>query len=236
AVINNKICSKNTLQQIKSLLEGVVNEGTAKNIKNSHYKIAGKTGTAQKVKAGGGYSKNYFTSFVGYFPANAPRFSCIVVIDNPRKFNRYGSDVAAPVFKTIADKIYSLDIELHQAVALQPQEQKGIFPVIQAGNKDELAMICNAIGIKNTSSNEAEWVKAHIANQETISWKENQYQPGVVPDVTGMRLRDALYLLENTGLRVFYSGKGRVSSQSVAANSKIKKGSTIKLELKEWPY
>jgi cell division protein FtsI (penicillin-binding protein 3) len=236
AIINSRICSKKTLNHLRSLLEGVVDHGTASNIKNSHYKIAGKTGTAQKVKAGGGYSKKYYTSFVGYFPADAPRFSCIVVIDNPKSFNQYGSDVAAPVFKTIADKIYSLDIELHQAVTLQPEEQKGVFPVIQAGNQGELAMICNAIGIKNIVEEEAEWVKAKIANEQTITWKENEYQSGLMPDVTGMRLRDALYLLENAGLRVSYSGKGRISSQSIAANTKIKKGSTIKLDLEEWPY
>lgn len=236
AVINTRICSKKTLAQLKSLLEGVVEQGTASNIKNDHYKIAGKTGTAQKVKAGGGYSKNYYTSFVGYFPADAPQFSCIVVIDNPKSFNQYGSDVAAPVFKTIADKIYSLDIDLHQAVALQPQEQNGIFPVIQAGKQEELARICNAIGINNIVENEAEWVKAKIANEKTIAWQDNQYQSGLMPDVSGMRLRDALYLLENAGLRVFYSGRGRVSRQSIAANTKIKKGNTVKLALEEWPY
>ncbi len=236
AIINKKICSQKTLQQLQTLLEGAVSRGTASNINNSHYKIAGKTGTAQKVKSGGGYSKKYYTSFVGYFPANAPRFSCIVVIDNPKSFNQYGSDVAAPVFKTIADKIYSLDIELHAAVVLKSQEQKGIFPVIQAGNKKELAMICSAIGIENKSAHEADWVKAKIASPSTIAWQENQNEIGTVPDVTGMRLRDALYLLENAGLRVFHSGQGRVSRQSLAANSKIKKGSTVKLELKEWPY
>lgn len=236
AIINKRICSRKTLQQLQSLLEGAVSRGTASNIKNSHYKIAGKTGTAQKVKSGGGYSKKYYTSFVGYFPADAPRFSCIVVIDNPKSFNQYGSDVAAPVFKTIADKIYSLDIELHAAVVLESQRQQGIFPVIQAGNKNELAMICSAIGIDNGSTHEADWVKAKIATPSTIVWQPKQNEVGTVPDVTGMRLRDALYLLENAGLRVFHSGQGRVSSQSLAANNKIKKGSTIKLELKEWPY
>ncbi len=106
--LNPKICSFKTLNQLKLLLEGVVEYGTAKNLKNSYYRIAGKTGTAVILKDGH-YEKKYITSFVGYFPAHAPKYSAIVLIKNPRGIYQYGNSVAGPVFKDIADNIYARD-------------------------------------------------------------------------------------------------------------------------------
>jgi membrane peptidoglycan carboxypeptidase len=103
---------------LKLLLEGVVENGTAKNIKGTHYRIAGKTGTAQILEKGR-YAKKYITSFVGYFPAHAPKYSAIVLIKNPRGWYQYGSSVAAPVFKEIADNIYARDINLHQPMDIK---------------------------------------------------------------------------------------------------------------------
>ena len=235
AFLNEKICSDETMEKIKILLEGVVERGTANNIKNAHYKIAGKTGTAQKIKKGGGYTRNYYTSFAGYFPADQPKYSCIVVIDNPKSFNQYGSDVAAPVFKTIADKIYSLDVQMHDPLHITKENTNGVFPVIQSGFKDDLSLVCNYLGIKNATGDNHDWVKAGIDDGQ-IEWNSKQAKYGTVPDVTGMRLRDALYLLENAGLRVTYNGSGRVTNQSQLPGTKALKGSTIKLNLQEWPY
>src|SRR5690606_5182296 len=135
-VIVNKICSGKTLSKLKMMLEGVVENGTAKGIRGTHYRIAGKTGTAQ-ILENGRYTKKYITSFVGYFPAHEPKYSAIVLIKNPRGWHQYGSNVAAPVFKEIADKIYSRDINLHLAMEKKYVEP-GIFPVIRAGNQEEL--------------------------------------------------------------------------------------------------
>ena len=141
-VINPKICSRKTLNQLKLLLEGVVDRGTAKNLKNSYYRIAGKTGTAQILKDNH-YEKKYITSFVGYFPAHAPKFSAIVLIKNPKGIYQYGNSVAGPVFKEIADNIYSRDLELHLAMEKKPVVELGVFPTIRAGKQDELTMLCN---------------------------------------------------------------------------------------------
>jgi len=107
-ILNPSICSKETLSIVKKMLYDVVHHknGTAKNIKSNNIKIAGKTGTAQ---VGYGTDKvDYISSFVGYFPAENPKYSCIVVINKPNKDKGYyGSDVAAPVFKRIAEKISS---------------------------------------------------------------------------------------------------------------------------------
>ena len=113
--IANRICSGSTLNKLRILLEGVVENGTAKNLKNSHYRIAGKTGTAQ-ILENGKYTKKYITSFVGYFPAHAPKYTAIVVVKNPKGWQQYGNNVAGPVFKEIADNIYSRDIQLHFAM------------------------------------------------------------------------------------------------------------------------
>ncbi len=229
-VMNERICSEETLEKVRKMLEGVVERGTAKNIRGSAYKIAGKTGTTQKLKAGR-YIRNYYTSFVGYFPAHRPKYSCIVVIDSPQGFQQYGADVAAPVFKEVADKIYSLDVEMHKVMPSQRSDSAGL-PVIRAGNYDDLQYLCNELGISNhTTESHSEWMAAEAQGQKRIVWQSRQAKPNQVPNVKGMTLRDALYILENRGLRVRYSGRGRVVSQSQTPGSKALKNSTIVLEL-----
>lgn len=228
-VLNDKICSGKTLDQLKLLLEGVVQNGTANNIKGAHYRIAGKTGTAQ-ILEDGHYTKKYITSFVGYFPAHAPKYSAIVLIKNPRGWYQYGSNVAAPVFKEIADNIYARDISLHMAMEKKRAIEPGVFPVIKAGRQEELTMLCNEFGVANHSRSEEEWVRA-AKNGSAVDWKKNIAGKNVVPDVMGMTFRDAIFLLEKSGLRVFYEGKGRVAEQSLTPGSRIGKGSRIFIKL-----
>lgn len=228
-VINDRIASKETLRKVKLMMEGVVERGTAKNINHSHYKIAGKTGTAKKVK-NGRYVREYYTSFAGYFPAEAPRYSCIVVIDNPKGYQIYGSDVSAPVFKEIADKIYSLELDMHEIGTQERTYMTGVFPYIKAGKRDELTMICNELGISNHAKTEEEWVTTNVIN-DAVYWKGNNVKYQVVPDVRGMTLRDAIYVLENLGLEVEVKGRGRVATQSMTPGGRITKGSTIKLQM-----
>ncbi len=228
-VINKKICSDETLAQIKILLEGVVENGTANNISDADYKIAGKTGTAQTLK-NGKYQKQYMTSFAGYFPADAPQYSIIVVIENPRGVYQYGSNVAAPVFKEIADHVYAKNIDMHTELAKDFDREYGVFPVIQAGYQSDLVTICNKIGVSNHVADDAEWVKARIKDN-AIDWKKNEVQPGLTPNVVGMTLRDALYVLESNGFRVNISGEGRVKNQSIIAGKRVNRGDIINIEL-----
>ena len=211
------------------MLEGVVENGTAKNIGNSHYKIAGKTGTAQKI-VNGKYIKKYNTSFVGYFPADNPQYSCIVVIDKPKGFRQYGSNVAAPVFKEIADKIYARDLEMHQPYIARKNDADGVFPVIRAGNREDLQKICDELAIPNKTTTHEEWVKAQ-RKDNAVLWTTDEIAPEVVPNVLGMTLRDAIFLLENHGLQVAHRGKGRITAQSVLPGRKLLKGSRITLTL-----
>lgn len=229
-VIKEKICSDETLEKVKIMLKGVVERGTADNIKNSHYSIAGKTGTSLILK-NGRYTRNYYTSFAGYFPADRPRYSCIVVINDPKGFQQYGSDVAAPVFKEIADKIYARDIEMHPPFPTEAIATSEGLPVIKAGMHEDLKLICNILGISNSSENQMEeWVKVSN-NNNSVVWEPNGLDLDKVPDVKGLTLKDALYMLENKGLRVEYQGKGRVVNQSQVPGSKTIKGSIITIKL-----
>jgi len=232
-VVRRSIASSKTIDQLKELLEGVVQNGTAKNVYSKEYKIAGKTGTAQKL-IDGRYTQRYYTSFAGYFPADNPKYSAIVVIDSPKGFAAYGGDVSAPVFKEIADKIYAQDLGLNDKKMDKTYlaSNSGTFPMIQAGKMDELQMICNKFGISNHLSGESEeeWVKSTPVNKAVL-WKPNKTDSPTVPDVTGMSLRDALYVLENKGIRVVYQGKGRVRGQSINPGTPVNNAYVINLVL-----
>lgn len=225
-----KICSDKTLANVRAMMEEVVYSGTAKNIAGTHYKIAGKTGTAQRLVKGR-YTRTYYTSFAGYFPADRPKYSCIVIIDNPKGYMQYGADVAAPVFKEIADKVYATDLELHK-----PLEEKeffdktGIFPYVKAGFLEDLRYLCNHFGISNHSNEKEDWVAA-IPRNNAITWQNRVIRKGLVPDCRGFTLKDAMYILENNGLRVEYTGVGRVTQQSILPGQRIGKGGMIYLKL-----
>ncbi|MDO1445806.1 penicillin-binding protein [Rhodocytophaga aerolata] len=228
-VINEKVCSDRTLRIVRKMLEGVVERGTAKSIRNNDYKIAGKTGTSQKLKDGR-YTREYYTSFAGYFPADKPKYSCIVVIDGPQGYRQYGAEVAAPVFKEIADKVYARDLEMHKLLTAETAPESTAFPLVKAGHFEDLRYLCNQMGISNHGRELEEWVVANVSDN-SISWKNKLARKDEVPDVTGMTLKDALYILENQGLKVNYRGRGRVVSQSQQAGTHILPGSSIEVVL-----
>ena len=231
-VLRKQIASEKTVKQLQELLEGVVSKGTARNIRNDNYSIAGKTGTAQKI-VNGRYTETYYTSFAGYFPADRPKYSMIVVIDSPNGFAAYGGDVSAPVFKEIADRIYALDMELNpvdQTKIHLAENQNDKMPMINAGKGEELQGIFETLGLKVSSPGGQEWVSP-AKTSEKIALKLNDTDKPVVPDVSGMPLRDALFILENKGLKVTFKGKGRVVTQSITPGSHLGKDATINLVL-----
>ena len=231
-VIREKICSDETLVAVREMLEAVVEnpKGTGHKIQNPLYKIAGKTGTAHKFQDGHWIDNAYYTSFAGYFPADNPKYSAIVIIDSP-KFGLMAGDAAAPVFRDIADKIYAGDVEMHRMLAEKTAAED--IPGVAAGKFEDLHEVCNRLGVSNYNSDtiHPEWVLPGKKANRTIYWKTNRTELGIVPDVKGMPLRDALYLLENYGYRVRTSGRGRVRNQIPNASQNIKKGETVYLTL-----
>jgi len=207
-----KIASNSSIKTAIKLLEGVVQNGTADNIKNSNYNIAGKTGTAKKV-VNGKYVNQYYTSFVGFFPSEEPKYSCIVVIDNPKKYRIYGSDVAAPVFKEISDKIFISDKKYFKE--MKKNDIKFTFPRIRSGYRADLVNLSNNLGLANHSITNNEWVKTKIIDN-SIFWEGINSKIYLVPNVVGMTLKDAIFILESRGLNVSFSGRGRVLKQSIS--------------------
>ncbi|QKG55316.1 transpeptidase family protein [Hymenobacter sp. BRD128] len=238
-VLNPKICSDATLRKLHAMLEGVVLEGTAKAIRPKDYSIAGKTGTAWKFK-NGRYTKTYSTSFCGFFPADKPKYSCIVVIDSPSKGRIYGGDVAAPVFRDVADRCMARDQASQRPMLARVPARRTPVPLVRAGLQQEIALVCDRIGLpgQTHATGGEEWVRATAAADtafvaRTVSLRPDASvaHPGRMPDVRGLTLRDALFLLENRGLKVQASGSGRVREQSVAPGDFAKRGLLVGLVL-----
>ncbi|RVU00090.1 PASTA domain-containing protein [Mucilaginibacter limnophilus] len=230
-VINPKICSDVTLKKMQEMLEGVVSEGTGKGIiYNPLYPIAGKTGTAQVADANRGYKakKQYQASFCGYFPANKPKYSLIVVINDPKN-GYYGAQVAGPVFREIADKVYSADMGINQT---PPTHLVGntTMPEVKQGNMKALKYVYAKLGLKPLYAS-ASGADNGIDTSSGIAFQETKFKKGAVPNVTGMSLSDALYVMGNAGYKVMARGTGMVKKQSVTGGSIIPKGAKIILEL-----
>jgi cell division protein FtsI (penicillin-binding protein 3) len=230
-IIRDSICSPSTLNKAQQLLLGVVEEGTATNIKNPYYKIAGKTGTAQTNYSSRNQPMKYQASFVGYFPADAPRYSCIVIVNSPSNSVYFGGAVAAPIFKEIADKVYASHIELHKEYSDTTMAASSQMPAIKCSPPAKVASVISQLDLpKQTLPQDAQWLSAEAGSQ-AYKIKERKMVSGLMPDVTGMGARDALYLLENAGLRTSINGKGSVVKQSVTAGTRIQKGQTVYLDL-----
>lgn len=241
-VVNPKICSNATLATLKELLEDVIREGTAHNIETNEYTIAGKTGTAQLADDNRGYANLYYqSSFCGFFPADSPKYSCIVVVDKPTAGLYYGALVAAPVFREVADYLYatainkSANANYRFANDSANKKSRNDIPenaaISNAGYKQDIVNLYRQLGINNTAAVNADWVQATVRKDAASFTDVPSLTENAVPDVTGMGISDALCLLENAGLEVRISGKGYVKSQSVKAGGKISKGQIIQLQL-----
>ena len=228
SVADTAICSKRALAVVMPLLKGVVQRGTATNLKNPYFDIAGKTGTAKGKKkdprSPDKYVPSYRASFAGFFPYDNPQYSCIVVVDNPNRAGIYGNVVAGPVFKEIAEKVFARDVEMQKEYI---RKRNVVVKTVQGdGYSEDYETIATAIKVENPSS-PADWTQSG----RPVRISEGSSGQIVVPNVQGMGLRDAIYLLENLGLRVKASGKGRVVRQSVTPGSSLSKYATIILQL-----
>jgi cell division protein FtsI (penicillin-binding protein 3) len=227
-VLNQQICSKATVDKVKVMLEGVVEHGTASNLKHANYKIAGKTGTAQIAKSGSYHrDKSHQASFVGYFPAEEPRYSCIVVVDSPTNSVYYGNLVAGPIFKEISDKVYSTQVKMLEEVKADPTLAQSRIPFSKVSEKEELMKALETLKIKtDVKAPDAQWAVA-TAEADTMNIIEREMIDNLVPRVVGMGAMDALFLLENKGLKVSIVGSGVVRQQSIMPGTRAVKGHEI---------
>lgn len=236
--VNRKICSNHTLKLVRQALEGVVEEGTGSLMKNPNYKVAGKTGTAQIAMKNRGYAderggRDYLATFVGYFPADNPRYSCIVAIktyNGPGARNQYyGAALAGPVFKAIADRVYALDAEWHAPLT---DEDLPRVAQVKGGDVDEIRTASSRLSIRTLNETRGETWGTTKLDSARVEILPLEPKDGIMPSVQGMALKDALYLLESKGLKVHVQGKGRVVSQSIRAGSQIREGNYVSITLR----
>lgn len=232
-ILNPSVCSKSTISKAREMLEGVVQQGTATNLKRTAYKIAGKTGTAQIARRSSGYSdaegkKTYQASFAGYFPADNPKYSCIVVVYSPSLKAYYGGQVAAPVFLEISDKVFATDLDLQPGFE---KPEKTSVPLLTNGYLADIERVCSQLNVPVDKRDvNSDWVLASC-DTTSVLLSNRIIRPGQVPNVVGMGLKDALYLLENQGLRVSVEGRGRVVKQSLEPGTKVSGTLTIIIQL-----
>lgn len=204
---SNPICSQRSIRLAKKMLEGVVLHGTASNINKGYCQVAGKTGTAQKRIGGYRSGSEVYTSFAGYFPVDNPKYSCIVVIDEPNNGSLYGNTIAAPVFREIADKVFAYDVDIHPAKKTKPNNYR-LAQYLQGGNAEDFGTLASEFDM-HQKPDKTGWVYAKSVDDQKIAWKPLTSEKKEI-NVVGLVLRDALHLLENAGYSVTYSGTGKV--------------------------
>ncbi|MBC7694201.1 MAG: transpeptidase family protein [Burkholderiales bacterium] len=245
-VIAQQIVKPSTVKKAKEMLEGVVENGSGKGLNITAFKVGGKTGTAQiaktGVKRGSGKTaygdvgdRNYQASFVGYFPADKPLYTCIVIINSPSNGIYYGGLVAGPVFKEIAEKVYSSSLDF-----LDPINSKHILLTKAPGSikskNDEMIIASKALKLPmKSNATEDGYVSRNPSDTTRISLQSNnlesQLKKGIVPNLNGLSAKDALFLLENSGFHVKLYGMGSVKKQSIEAGQKFNRGDKITLIL-----
>lgn len=244
-ILEEQIVKKETITKAKKLLEGVVLNGSGKTLNITAFKVGGKTGTAQiaktgtkKVKGKSAYGdvgdRNYQASFVGYFPAENPLYSCIVVINSPSNGVYYAAAVAGPVFKEIAEKVYSGSLDFIQPI----NDKKDLItkvPSVITTKGNEINSITKSFSLPASRVENENFVKRNTNDSTKIILSENniesQLRKGIMPNLHGLSAKDALFLLENKGVHVQLQGFGSVQKQSIEAGQKFNKGNKIVLTL-----
>lgn len=232
-VTDEAVCSRQTLQQLKACLEGVCTAGTATALfKNAAYKVAGKTGTALVADGNRGYAdKIYQSSFAGYFPAENPQYTCVVIIKNKAHAPvYYGAAVAGPVFKEIADRLYSTYIRQTNMASVEKKKDSSVFSF--AGNKRDIAFINSKLRLPfiDSTARLDEWTEMQ-RKDAVVTLNRKSVEKNTMPQLKGMGLKDVVYLCENMGLKVNARGRGKVAEQSIPPGQVVVKGQLINVAL-----
>jgi cell division protein FtsI (penicillin-binding protein 3) len=231
-VMEENLCKPSVIKDARASMEMVVTEGTAhRAFKNMPFAVAGKTGTAHvsdgKIKYGDGI---YQATFVGYFPADKPQYTCIVVIrTRPHAASHFGGTLAAPVFREIATKLYAMYVEKKNPSLYAVAKDSSAY--FYAGFSSDIKNVYRTMNVVYTDSvTENSWSSVYAGNYQPVL-KANNIRGKVMPNVRGMGLKDAIYLLENMGVKVSVKGRGKIISQSVSPGTMLAKGITVMLEL-----
>lgn len=237
-ILEQAICSPETVKKLQGCLRSVCSTpgGTGyKLFLGAPYEVAGKTGTSQVANGNRGYADHiYQSSFAGYFPARDPKYSVIVVVVNkPFAVKYYGAAIAGPVFKEIADKLYALNAdedksnESYRIARIKKDSSNYLY----AGQAEELRLIMDAMQWKYKDSvKKDEWSRMYAVNYQPVM-DGNPVSRKTMPDLRGLGLKDALYLLENMQMKVNVQGRGKVSMQNILPGTPITKGQAVTIGL-----
>ena len=231
-VMRPQIAKEKSIKELQTILEQVVSVGLGRKAGSPNFKVAGKTGTAQVSKGAGGYKAggtNYLVSFAGYFPADNPRYSCIVCIQKSG-LPASGGSMSGKVFHDIAEGIMAQSLKLDVKDA---KDSASVFvPDVKDGNILAADYVLTHLGIKtnvNWSGSYANgnpiWGRTEHAGSRSIRMiKEKQYSKRAVPDVSDMGARDAIFMMESRGIKTKIYGRGKVVKQTLAPGLPVKKG------------
>jgi cell division protein FtsI (penicillin-binding protein 3) len=239
-VVKEKICSEETLRKIRVMLDSVITSGTGKPIRNDVVSVAGKTGTAQ-LNYGKGQDLSHQVSFCGYFPAENPRFSAIVVVRDPRGEQASGGHQAGGVFREMAERIYTKELRkttggIHlkdtPSDSIRPASPYRKYPSVKVSRGDALGAAFRVLQLPQAgkTGNANQWVE-NTADGDAFSWAARHVESRLMPNLLNMGARDAVYLSGKLGLRLSVTGRGKVRSQSIAPGTYIRKGQRLELRL-----
>lgn len=230
-VIREEICSQKTLEQIRTMLRLVVEKGTGKPAGCKQFAVAGKTGTAQINYGVSEQRMGHLVSFCGYFPADNPKYSCIVSVKNPHKGYPSGGLISGAVFSRIAERIYARELRLDIEEA--SDSASVMVPDVLSGYIDETLLVLDELDIDTdySGSSSSRSLGYATIKGNNIELTDRKVIKGLMPNVHGLGARDAVYLLEQCGLYVRLSGVGKVKRQSIPSGNRIRKGQTVHLTL-----
>ncbi len=238
-VVREKIASPKTIKLVQEALLGVASDGTARRLRIDDLEIAVKTGTAQIPNRNQGYgapgAMNYLATIVGYFPAENPKYTCIVAMKtytgSGRGANYYGGSLAGPVFKAIAERVYGMSTEWNPPVSHR-SPLSAEYPRVKGGDARNLTRALDRLAVPyRTEPRISGWITPEYDSTGLHLVKNNISEENTMPDVTGMGLSDAVEALEKAGLVVEFTGKGQVIRQSVSPGASVRNGQKVTLTL-----
>ena len=236
-VLRHQICKPSTLAQIQDLLCKVVTNGTGKKAKSESFLVAGKTGTAQISKGRGGYKSgvmHYLVSFVGYFPADAPRYSCIVCLQKAG-LPASGGTMSGWVFHNISEGVMAHNLNMDISNARDSLQERR--PKAMSGDLKAASMVLGHLGFDtqrqwgDNNSDQSFWGSVALGGTQYILKQKERESDNIVPNVRGMGARDAIYQMERRGIKTKIVGRGKVRSQSLAPGEKVVRGSVCTLTM-----
>lgn len=246
-IVVRRVISEETAHQLCLILESEVTVGSGQNAFIDGYRVAGKTGTAQKAKSGGYLSDEYIASFIGFAPAVNPRLVCLVIVDAPQGYPYFGGWVAAPAFKNIMeDALHYLEVPMYKSQENDKTLEKVeyvLVPDVVNLPLDEAIALLNARGLKSTVNG-----SGNIVWQQTPK-PRTKLQPGAqviislspfdqgdkdgevtIPDLQGKSMREVAKILSDLGLHLIPEGYGLAYEQSPSAGKVVTRGSSIKVK------